>query len=290
MPSRRWLVAVACIALLLGAVLIGRGRPTAGADVIGARSLTQASPAPASFDTTPIAYEFASELNAINNTQAIGPDVLAPGELPIDSVLTIRQAERLAVKQTLGSILVSRLLTAIAQVRSQISTDPAMSAYQKYTLFGPLDAAAASVSRAGVAIARDQIVDQARMDYRTVYALRIGGFVLLQARLTSAGYDLGHLAAVYSSQAASIQQRIYAAEAYGKDASVSQADVYRLSAQVAAMNRYSADALAMLQGLSASGYPGNKGSLIGARQALNAGEFAASEAARDAANALSSLP
>jgi hypothetical protein len=112
----------------------------------------------------------------------------------------------------------------------------------------------------------------------------------MQARLIVASYDLARLATIYANQQASLQQQIYNKEAYGKDASASQAYVNDLGVRIAAMNRDSSTALAQLQGLGASGYPGNKGSLIGARDMLSSGKAAGLQAASDAVRARAVLP
>jgi hypothetical protein len=286
MPATRWSVVVCCAAV----VMVGCGQQSASAPVIGVRSQNAAAAGAGTFDVSPIAAEFAAELAADTNVQAIGEDKLAAGELPIDSVLTLRQSERLANEQLLGSKLVSQRLNDIAKVRAQVNADPAISYSQRSYTLGLLDTSAAAVAQMGVTIARDQLVDQAHIDVRRLAALRVDGLVLPLARKLVAAYDLARLAASYASQHDSLQQQIYTAEAFGKDASASQGYVNDLARQVAAMNRASANALADVQGLTPAGYPANKPAMNSARLALAGGQAAADQAAYDAGRARALLP
>ncbi len=286
MPATRWSVAIACAAVLLAAC----GQQAPGAPVIAVRPQAGSNPGQPSFDPTSIGAEFAAELAADTSVQPIGEDRLAAGELPIDSVLTLRQTERLANEQQLGSSLVSQRLSDIAKVRTQLVSDPAISYSERSYVIGLLDASAAAVAQMGVTIARDQLVDQAHIDVRKLAALRVNGLVLPLARKLVASYDLERLSASYASQQASLQQQIYTAEAYGKDASASQSYVNDLAVRIAAMNRAAIYVLADLQGLSPAGYPGNKPALTSARLALAGGKAASDQAAYDAARARAVLP
>jgi hypothetical protein len=286
MPATRWSVAV-CFAAI---VMVGCGQQSASPPVIGVRPQHAASADNATFDATSIAAEFTAELAADTSVQPIGEDKLAAGELPIDSVLTLRQSERLANEQLLGSKLVSQRLGDIAKVRAQLVADPAISYSERSYIIRLLDTSAAAVAQMGVTIARDQLVDQSHIDVRRLAALRVDGLVLPLARKLVAAYDLGRLAASYANQRASLQQQIYTAEAFGKDASASQSYVNDLAVRVAEMNRASANALADVQGLTPAGYPGNKPAMNSARLALAGGKAAADQALYDAGRARALLP
>jgi hypothetical protein len=285
MSATRWSVAVSCAALLLTAC----GQQTASAPVIAVRAQAATSPVQPTIDASAIAAEFASQLADSTNVQPIGEDKLAAGELPIDSVLTLRQSERLTSIQILGFSLVSQRETSIARVRSQVLADPAVSASEKYALIAVLDTASAAVSQMGVTIANDQLVDKAHSDVRRLAALRIEGFVLPQARLLLGANDLVRLSTLFAAEQVTLQQQIYTAEAFGKNATASQAAVNDLGVRITDMKRASAQALALLQGLTVSGYPGNKGLLISARHALDAGNVAAVQGNNDAARARAAL-
>jgi hypothetical protein len=286
MPTTRWSVAVCCAAM----VMVGCGQQSASPPVIGVRPQQAAGADNATFDATSIAAEFAAELAADTNVQPIGEDKLAAGELPIDSVLTLRQSERLANEQLLGSKLVSQRLTDIAKVRAQLVADPAISYSQRSYIIGLLDSSAAAVAQTGVTIARDQLVDQAHIDVRRLAALRVDGLVLPLARKLVAAYDLARLAASYANQEASLQQRINAQEAFGRNPAAAVSYVNLLAARVADMNRASANALADVQGLTPAGYPGNKPAMNSARVALAIGQAAADLAFYDAGRARALLP
>ena len=155
---------------------------------------------------------------------------------------------------------------------------------------GLLDASTASLVKLRATIAREQLVDAAAHDKVKIFQLRVLTLVLPKARLMMAAYQLAHLAALYSSQQGSLQQLIYAAQANGKDATAAQSIVNDLAARVAAMNRASSAAVGLVQGLSASGYPANKPSLLSARSWLVGGKVAGGQAVSDIGRARSAIP
>jgi hypothetical protein len=286
LPAARWSLALGSVLLFL----VACGNPDTGGAVIGARTNADASVATASFDASGIAAKFEADLAQLNRIQSIGETTLANGELPIDSILTFRQSLQLSYLQILGNTLISERLNAISIVRGQVVSDGAMAYWQKNGVTGSLDASTAALAQLQLTIAREQLVDRARHDIFKIGQLRVYGLVLPKARLLIAAYQLNRLGSIYTSQQAALQQQIYAAQAYGKDATAAQVIVNDLSRRVATVTGSYSAALAQLQGLNPSGYPANKHSLTSARSSLVTGKLAADQAAADVARARAAIP
>lgn len=283
LPAARWSLALGFVLLLAAC-----GNP-APDGVIGARPNANVTAGTVSFDAAPIAAAFAEQLAELNNIQSIGETNLANGQLPIDSFLTFRQSLRLAYEQVLDNAYISDRLIAIATLRSQVVSDGALSSWQKARVIGVLDAASAALYKLRLTVAREHLVDAAAHDKVKIFQLRVLTVVLPQARLLMAAYQLDDLAAFYARQQAALQQAIYAWEANGNDGTAAQAAVNDLSLRIATMRRSSGAAIAQVSGLSASGYPGNRSSLISARGALVAGKVAGDQAAADAVRTRAAL-
>jgi hypothetical protein len=285
LPVARWSLALGFVLLLVAC-----GNQAADGPVIGARPNPDVGTGAVSFDPSPLAAEFEAQLAAINSVQSIGETALAAGELPIDSVLTAKQSLRLGQLQVIGNALIAERLNAVAGVRGQVAADGLMSSGQKSAVMGLLDASSTGLTQLRLTIAREQLVDGARSDLVKIGHLRVYGLVLPQARMLIVAYQLASLAAMYSAQRASLQQQIYTAEAYGKDGAPAQALVNDLSIRIATVSRSSSGALAQLQGLSPSGYPANRASLISARGSLVVGKVASDQAASDVKRARAAIP
>jgi hypothetical protein len=283
LPAARWSLALGFVLLLAAC------QSPADGSGIGARSVPDANASAVSFDASPIAAAFAAQLAALNNIQSIGETTLANGQLPLDSVLTLRQSLHLAYQQVLDNTFIADRLNAIATLRSQVVSDRVMSSWQKARVMGVLDAASAALYKLRLTVAREQLVDAAAHDKVKIFQLRVLTVILPQARLLMAAYQLDDLAAFYARQPAGLQQAIYAWEANGNDGTAAQAALNDLSLRIAVMRRSSGAAIAQVSGLSASGYPGNRSSLISARGALVAGKVAGDQAAADAVRTRAAL-
>ncbi len=276
--TRRFAIVLVCAALMSAAC----GHPTANGPVIGVRPLVNEGAAASEFDVTSISNALSNQLSLVNDASAIpGENKIAKGELPIDSTLTVKQSARLGALQQLGQILVDNRLAAIAAVRRQVLADPLMSAGEKAQLTYLLDRATADLNAMQVKIARGLLVDQARAEVTGVAAFRVYGLLVPQVHLLIAAYQTQHLVSIYSSQQSTLQQQINTKGAAGGQTGHAQLAINDLSAQIAIMSRDSWYALAVLPGLTAAGYPGNKQVLANARHDLNAAGNAGSVAASD---------
>lgn len=282
MPANRWLIALACAGLLL----VGCGRSTDGV-LIGIRAHTEVASVVATFDPSTITAEIDAQLAESDQLTPIHDSV--GGELPLDSTLTPKQRERLATDQQVGFAYVADRLAALASVRGQVVSDPSMQDWQKANLLALLDGASSSLRQIQLKIERDLLVYQARTDKARVLRLRVDSLLIPQARLLITGYLLQRLAVVYAHQKASLQQMVYAAQASGKDVTAAQAAVTDMATRISAINQRSAAGLALLQGLTPAGYPGNKGQLLSARSLLTSGKYAGDQAANDVARARAAL-
>lgn len=284
LPAARWSIALGFVFLLAAC-----GNQAADGPVIGVRPNAEVNVGAVSFDASPIADAFAAQLAATNSIQSIGETTLANGELPLDSVLTLRQSLRLAYEQVLDNTFISDRLNAISTVRGQVLSDRSTASWQKARVLGVLDGASAALYKLRLKVAREQLVDAAAHDKFYVFKLRVLTVVLPQARLLMAAYQLDNLASFYARQTAGLQQAIYAWEANGNDGTAAQAALNDFVRRIAITRGYSGAAVAQVSGLGASGYPGNRSSLISARGSLVAGKVAGDQAAADAVRTRAAL-
>jgi hypothetical protein len=269
------------VVLALAATVAGCGQPSASGPVIGVRPATSPNSEYFELDPASIADSLHNQLSLANDTNPItGENKLAKGELPIDSLLTLKQSERLSALQQLGNTIIQDRLTAIAALRSQVLTLPPSPGGHKETV-KLLDSATAALHAMQVKIARDQLVDQARADVTAVAALRVYGLLLPQVHMLITAYDLERLAGIYTSQQAALQQDIDNAAAAGAANAPAQQAVDDLAAQITIMNRVSRSAMQVLPGLTASGYPGNRQQLADISANLKAARSASDQAAND---------
>ena len=284
--GRGWPAAgLACLALLAA----GCGQPTANSQVIGVRPVPHQTPSAAQLDAAAIAATMSEELAAANATQAIpAEDLLALGELPIDSTLTLKQLEQLGGLQQLGQIIIQNRLTVIASLRSQVVANKHMATTDRWNITYLLDAAAARLRAMRVKITKDLLVDQARADVTNVAAFRVYGLLVPQVHMLIAAYELRQLLSDYTAEEHSLEQQINSA-VLGANVGGARAALNDMLAQLPVMDQTSRSALYLLQGLSSSGYPGNKQRLRMANSYLDRGQAASKRAANDALAAKTAL-
>jgi hypothetical protein len=242
------------------------------AAVIGVRPHAEVIATPIAFDPTTIQAGLTAQLADSKDFTAIQEGTLAPGQLPIDTFLSVRQQERWAYWQSFGLTECDKRLVALAFVRSQVASDGLIGSYQKGAIIGLLDNAIAQVSQLRTKIAYDQLVDQTKKDVASVFSLRVGRLVLPRAKEMLSAYDLGALAVIYADAMVNWPAEILNAQSLGCDVSTAQYYVTALSAQIGALRYYSS---AMLGDVQAN-------LLASAHNPQRAGKNAASNAQFDA--------
>ena len=273
----RKVILFALLAMLASAC----GQPTGNGMVIGVRPAAVSDARTSVFEASSIDQMLGNESTYATSVDVIQENAMAFGLLPIDTTLTVRQAEHLATLQLLGQSIIQSRLTAISKVRQQIANDRLLSYSQRYGITSRLDRATAGLNSMQVKIARDLLVDQTRADVTAVAAFRVFGLLLPQAHLLVAAYDLVQVAAIYANQHNNLQQALYNSSLSGQSAIAAQAILDDLARQVATASRYGSTASYQVNALTAAAYPGNRGMLKVARQTVTAGKDASSRAASD---------
>jgi hypothetical protein len=275
---------------MFGLLLTACGQPTGNGKVIGVRPIPSPGPISTFLDPASVDAALTLQLSEADSAQAIpGGSPGINGELPIDTQLTLRQLESLITLQQLGTVIIQTRLADIAKVRNEVMIDRLTNSYQKYLITSRLDSTAAGLHAAQVKLAKDVVVDQARLDITAVGAFRIHGLILPQAHELIAAYDLVQLAGIYGNERASLQNRIYTSGITGAAAVAAQNAVDDLSRQVSSLNSSGSYAAYLLQGLTVAGFPGNKGGLLRARQLVAGAKGANDKASIDAAQARAAL-
>jgi hypothetical protein len=261
------------------------GSPAANATVIGVRPAAGAvAVTPGHVDLSAVATMLADQMASASNTTPIpGEDWLALGELPIDSTLTLNQVERLQRLQLLCDYIIQERQAAIAALVGQIAGDGATTWYQKANLYALLNSGSATLHALQVKVARDQVVDEARADVVRIASLRIYGVLIPKVRILLAAYQIQHLAQLYSSAQANLQQRVSALPSTGSPISAAQGYLNDLGKQINAMSNNSYYMVSLLYGLDPSGYPANKPWFRTARQAMVRAQSASFVAGADIA-------
>src|SRR5262249_16610173 len=126
------------VALLVGA-LSACGQPTGYGQLIGVRPVPTAAPVNVVIDTTALIHSLNGELDLANSTIAV-TDESQQLAAQFNTLLTIKQSERLSALQALGAQIISTRLAAIAQVRRQVLALP-LNSGQKYQIVYLLDSA-----------------------------------------------------------------------------------------------------------------------------------------------------
>jgi hypothetical protein len=247
MPGARWLVALAFAGLLV----VGCTQQEGGA-VIGVPAKPDMSPTPsAALDTSAIEAGLVAQVAESTTVAAVPQGPLAPGQLPLDTFLTFKQQLRWASLETIGLAHIDQALAAIALVRYRVVSDGHVASWQRGTLIGNLDSAAAQLRQLRVTIAGDQLVYQTKADLSRVWKLHIDARVLTADREMLSAYDLGGLAALYASEMARMPTDILTAQSWSCDVTTAQDYVSRLVVQIQAM---SYDSRAILAAAQAGSY------------------------------------
>jgi hypothetical protein len=271
------------VALVAGLSLAACGQASGYGQLIGVRAVPSPSPQASAIDTTPLVDSLNTELDWVNKTAPI-TDENSQFAAEFSSLLTIKQSERLAALQQLGDQIISTRLSAIAHVRWQILVLP-LATSQKYEIIYLLDHATAGLNGMEAKIANDRLVDVTRADVKSVAGFRVYGLLLPQAHMLVAAFDLQNLVGIYSNEKVHLQATINADIAANIPIGNAQSDVNDLGAQIVLINQASAYAIAVLPGLTPSGYPGNRGTVTAVRNTLNAGSGNSQIAAGDVAAA-----
>ncbi len=269
---------VVAMALLAAAC----GPPTANATVIGVRPGAGAVEVTTTghIDLSTMAAMLADQMASANDTAPIpGEDWVALGELPVDTVLTLSQVERLLRLQQAADLMIQERQAAIASLAGQIAGDGSTAAYQKWNLYALLNRGSASLHSLEVKVARDKVVDDARADVVRIASLRIYGVLIPKVRILLAAYQIQHLAQVYSNIQADLQQRVSALAGSGSPVTAAQQYLYDLVNQVNVMSSNSYYMVSVLYGVDPSGYPANRPLFRVSREAMVRAQYAS-----DAAN------
>ena len=272
-------------------LLTACGQPRAIGQVIGVRTVPSATanPGALTISTDAIARELALQLKEANDVPRLPAGDAASGELPLDAYLTVKQIERLLQLQSSGALEIDTWLNAIAALRSQVAADQAMTFAQKGNITAILDRSAAGLNGILVRITRDRMVDQARADLTTIGLARVRGLLEPQIHLLIASYQMQQLALNYGSQRASLQQQINAQQLTNPNLAPAQTLVNEMVSQIEAMQAAGQRASALLVGLKAADYPGNRYGLSNAQQSLLAGKAAGDRVAEYRRRALAYL-
>jgi hypothetical protein len=232
MPGARWLVALA-FAGLLG---VGCTQQEGGA-VIGVLATPATSPAaPAALDTSAIEAGLVAQVAQFANVPTVQEGPLAPGQLPLDTLLTFKQQLRWAYIETTALGHIDHQLTMIAQAISRAASDGHIASWQRGTIIGNLDSAAAQLRQLRATIATDQLVYQTRADLSKVWRLHIPSRVVTADREMLSAYDLMGLAAIYANAMVPMPQEILSEQSNGCDITTAQNYVNSLSAHIGAMS------------------------------------------------------
>ena len=285
------------VALVTAASLLSVGRfdQPVVAPVIGVRTIAPA-PAPGALTEDQsqklagsISQMVEAQLAQIAATEAIpGGDQPINGELPIETILSLKRLEALGSLQELGQSVITKRLAAIDGLRGQV--DQVRISYGlRAEILGLLDQATSNLQQLQIKIGRDQLTDQVRSDVKSVEALHVFVVALPQARLFVAAAQVQNHASVTASQQVNFQNQVYQYGASGGDVTRAQNDLYDMSRQIAIMNSYSSSAMGILPGLTPAGYPGNKGIIYRARALLVTAKVAIQAADADYADARASL-
>jgi hypothetical protein len=285
------------VALVTAASLLSVGRfdQPVVAPVIGVQPIGPA-PAPGALTDDQYANLVRSitttvdeQLAAIATTDPIaGGDQPINGELPIETILSLKRLEALGTLQDLGQAVLTKRLAAIDGLRGQV--DQIRISYGlRAEILGLLDQASSNLQQLQIKIGRDQLPDQVRSDVKSVEALHVFVVALPQARLFVAAAQVQNHASLTATQEQNFQTQIYGFGSNGVDISRAQNDLYDMNKQIAIMQSYSSSAMGILPGLTPSGYPGNKGIIYRARALLVTAKVAMQAADADYADARASL-
>lgn len=285
------------VALVTAASLLSVGRfdQPVVAPVIGVQPIAPA-PAPGALTedqsqkvALAITQTVEAQLGVIGKTEAIlGGDQPINGELPIETILSLKRLEALGTKQDLGQAILTKRLAAIDGLRGQV--DQIRISYGlRAEILGLLDQASSELQQLQIKIARDQLPDQVRSDVKSVEALHVFVVALPQARLFVAAAQVQNHAGVSAAQQVNFQAQVYQYGANGVDVTRATNDLNDMSRQIAIMNSYSSSAMGILPGLTPAGYPGNKGIIYRARALLVTAKVAMQAADADYADARASL-
>ncbi len=275
------------VALFVGLALTACGQPTGFGQLIGTRPVPSAAPVNVVIDTSALINSLNSELDLANSTTTI-TDESAQLAQEFNTLLTIKQSERLSALQQLGAQIISTRLAAIAQVRRQVLALP-LNSSQKYQIVYLLDSATAGLHGMQAKISTDQLVDVARVDVKSVAAFRVYGLLLPQCHMLIAAYDLQHLISVYSNEKTTLQDAINKAVLNGTPYGSAQSNVNDLGAQISQISYYTSNAIAVLPYLTSAGYPGNRSTITAIRGQLNQASTASTNAANDVLAAKAAL-
>jgi hypothetical protein len=278
---QRAIVAALLVSMALLAAACGPRTPNS--TVIGVRPAAgQVDGRSGRIDLSTMAAMLADQMASANNTAPIpGEDWIALGELPVDSVLTLNQVERLLRLQQLGELMIQERQAAIASMVGQIRGDGGTAAYQKANLYSLLNRGSATLHALQVKVARDQLVDVARADVVRIAGLRIYGVLIPKVRILLGAYQLQHLAKLYSNAQANLQQQVSALPGTGAPISTAQGYLNDLGNQINVMSNNSYYMVSAVYSVDASGYPGNRPLLRGARQAMVRAQSAGGAASAD---------
>jgi hypothetical protein len=275
------------VALLVGLALTACGQPTGYGKLVGVRPVPSAVPGTSEIDTSSLVDSLNNELNALGNTPPI-TDENSSFAAEFSSLLTVKQSERLSALQELGSQIIKTRLAAIAQMRRQVLAlplDPAAKAQIVYLL----DSASGRLNAMQVTIASDRLVDVARADVKVVATFRIYGLLLPQCHMLVAAYQFKSLVTTFTTERSNLQDSLNKANAAGNPVGNAQSLLNDLGAQTAVINAYASNAIAVLPGLTAAGYPGNRGTVVSIRNQLTAASTAAGNAQNDIIGARAAL-
>ena len=272
-------------------VVAGCGQPTTG-QVIAVRSGAPTTPQPQTIDANALTQRISSELAQANGVTSIGPDSRGNGTLPpLTSTLGINGIEHLSALEQLGFSLIDSRLHDVANLEALVNNSTRLSPQSKSILLGRLASAYNGLSALRVTISNETLLDQARVDVRSIEnTYHVQGLLDPQVRLVAAADGLLQLSAVDTNQLAGLNRKLAADQRAGIGTGNAAALLGDMATQIGTVTYDSQQALSALIALDPAGYPGNKGTLDSMRNLLNTAHVAAAKAAADATSARAQMP
>lgn len=201
-----------------------------------------------------------------------------------------RLEQRLAQAKSRGEAEVNRRLATLDRLASQVQQVKRLSADHRTALLNELDQAKAGLSALLAKIQGDSDVATLRADLRTIVdGYRVYVFLVPQVHLIVAADVMLAITATFDDIEVKLQALIDKAAAAGKDTAAAQAALVALQSAVGSAKTSATAVISDVLPLTASGYPGNRGTISSARDKLRAARQSLNEARQQAKAAIDAL-
>jgi hypothetical protein len=220
----------------------------------------------------------------IAGSAVAGSIALAP------AATALQRGQTLSALKAAGHAAIARRLTLLSALTTRVTNAEHVSSSNRSTLLGQLSAAKSGLQALDSAISADATLAELRPDLHAIVDdYRVYVLVAPKVHLVLAAGRISDLTGLFDAVATKIQKAIDDAKAAGKDTAAAEAALADLKAKVAAARGAATGVAASVLPLTAGGYPGNRATLLSARDALRTARTDLRAARSDARNAIAAL-